>query len=355
MGANSFTIRNRGTGIRIGGGGQQPKRYEVITFQEAMAFKRRFAFPALVSVNTFASQASTVKYAEEKTNPNIAILGADENYLFTGGYSLAAGRNFSQAETERGNNVVIIGSEIKTRLFPNEDPVEKNITIGSNRFRVVGLLSEKGSSAGFGGDKVCIIPILKARQIMTMSNPSYTITVMTDNPQQSDAAVGEATALFRTIRGLKAAKENNFEITKSDAIVQTLLENIKRVTIAAMVIAAVTLIGASIGLMNIMLVSVTERTREIGIRKAIGGTPAIIRRQFLLEAVLICLIGGLAGILFGIVIGNLVAKGLGADFIIPWAWILLGVILCIGVGIISGLYPASKASKLDPVEALRYE
>ncbi len=355
MGANSFTIRNRGIGIRIGGGGQRAKRYESITYRQALAFKKKFTFPATVSVNTFASQASTVKYGSEKTNPNITILGGDENYILTGGFTLAGGRNFSQNEVDYGSNVVIIGYEIKTRLFPNADPIDKDILIGGNKFRIVGLFEEKGAGAGFGGDKMCVVPLLKARQIMTSNQPSYTITVMGSNPGQTETAIGEATSVFRNIRGLKTGLPDNFEISKSDAIVQTLLENIKWVTIGAIVIAFVTLVGASIGLMNIMLVSVTERTREIGIRKAVGGTPAIIRQQFLLEAIVICLIGGITGIVLGILIGNLVAILLGASFIVPWAWIVLGVVLCITVGIVSGFYPASKASRLDPVEALRYE
>lgn len=355
MGANSFTIRNRGIGIRIGGGGRRPKQFRSITFNEATEFKSRFTFPAIVSVNAFASGNATVKYGDEKTNPNINILGADDNYLLTGGYKLTAGRNFSQAELEFGTSVVIIGNEMKTRLFPNSDPIEKVISIGSNKFRVIGQYAEKGSSPGSSGDKICVIPLFRARQIMTNNNPSYTISVMTSTPQQSDAAIGEATALFRNIRGLKAGLDDNFEISTSDAIAQTLLENMKWVTVAAIVIGLITLVGASIGLMNIMLVSVTERTREIGIRKAIGATPTVIRRQFLIEAIVICLIGGITGIILGIIIGNLVAMLLGANFLVPWEWMTLGVVICVLVGMISGFYPASKASKLDPVESLRYE
>lgn len=355
MGANSFTIRNRGIGIRIGGGGQRPKRYKSIDYRQATAFKSNFNFPATISVNTFASFGGTAKYGNEKTNPNISVLGADENYLMSAGYKLAGGRNFSQSELEYGTSVVIIGDEIKTRLFPNADPINKIIGIGNNKFRIVGLLAAKGSSIGFGGDKICVIPLLRAKQVMTNSNPSYTISVMSDDPTQMEYAIGEATALLRNIRNLKISDENNFEITKSDAIAQTLVENLKFVRIGGIVIGAITLIGAAIALMNIMIVSVTERTREIGIRKAIGATPLVIRRQFLIEAIVICLMGGITGVFLGILIGNLLSMVMGGSFIMPWGWTILGLSLCIGVGLISGLYPAVKASKLDPVESLRYE
>ena len=206
-----------------------------------------------------------------------------------------------------------------------------------------------------GGDNTTIIPLARARAIMPATRPSYTITVMVSRPEMMDAGIGEATALFRNIRGLAVKQENNFEITKSDAIVQALMSNLAYVTMGAIVIALITLVGASIGLMNIMLVSVTERTREIGLRKAVGATPHLIRRQFLTEAIVICILGGIAGILLGLIIGNAVALVLEASFLIPWIWIVVGIGVCVIVGIISGFYPASKASKLDPVEALRYE
>src|SRR5690606_28833499 len=317
MGSNSFNIRNRGINVQIGGSGTRPKVYPSITYYQAKRFKDTYDFPGLVSISAYASSGAIVKYKSEQTNPNINILGTDENYLETGGYKLSAGRNFSLREVEFGSNVTIIGGEIKNRLFKNgEDPINEFITIGSGRYLIIGVLEDRGSSAGFGGDRTMIIPLVKARSIMAGGQPSYTITVSNSDPLRVESAIGEATATFRNIRSLRTTQENNFEITKSDAVAQVLMESMTYVTLGAVVIAIITLMGASIGLMNIMLVSVTERTREIGIRKAIGATPSVIRRQFLTEAVVICLLGGVAGVLLGIIIGNGLAVILGASFLI---------------------------------------
>lgn len=357
MGANSFSIRNRGSsGIRIGNSGTRPKTYEKIKFEEAHKFKEQFSFPNSETSLSFAvTFASSVKSATEKTNPNITVMAADANYLSTAGYKIEKGRNFNETEEQEAHSVVLIGKEITDKLFSKINPVGQTISIGSERLKVIGVLAEKGSSFGFGGDKICIVPLLKGKQYNQNSNTSYTVTVKVEDSRLLDAAIAQSIAKFRNIRKLNTKQEDNFEITQSDSLANSLISNLSFISIAGVIIGVITLIGASIGLMNIMLVSVTERTREIGIRKAIGAKVSVIRRQFLIEAIVICQLGGIAGIIFGIAIGNLTSIFIGGSFIIPWKWMGIGYALCFLVGLISGIYPAVKASKLDPVDALRYE
>jgi putative ABC transport system permease protein len=355
MGANSFTIRNRAGGIRIGGPGQRAKPFASIRYEEALEFKDSLNTPATVSVSVRTSGGATVKYNSTKTNPNINVQAVDENGLQAQGLDLILGRNLSKSEITTVSNNCIIGNELSTTLFKNESPLDKVITVGNTRLKVIGVLNAKGSSLGNNSDRTVFVPLLKGKQMNSNADPSYTITVMVPNNDLMDNIIGEATSEFRNIRKLKIKQGNNFEITKSDAVAQTLFENLAFIAIGGVAIGAITLIGASIGLMNIMLVSVTERTREIGIRKAIGANPSTIRKQFLIEAVVICLMGGALGILLGIGLGNAISLLMGGSFIVPWLFIIGGFALCVIVGVVSGYYPAKKASKLDPVEALRYE
>lgn len=356
MGSNTFSIKNRSMRVHIGGKSTKPRFHRSVTFKQAMEFKDRFTFPAITSVYTWGTGIATVKYESEKSNPNVQVLGIDDNYLQTSGQEIKEGRNFNHNEIFYGNHVTIIGSEIEKTLFKDsESPIGEIISIGNGKYKVIGVVKEKGSSMGFSGDRRCYVPITNARQYYSYPNKNFTIQVMSDNPEDMDAAIGEATGLFRIIRGDRVGEESSFEITKSDSIAQMLIDSLSYVTIAATIIGLITLIGAAIGLMNIMLVSVTERTREIGVRKALGATRRTVRNQFLVESIVIAQMGGIAGILLGIGIGNIVSLLLNGPFIVPWTWIILGIFLCFIVSLASGIIPASKAANLDPIESLRYE
>ena len=356
MGSNTFTIRNRSMRVHMGGKSTLPRNFREITWQEAQDFKSAYEFDALTSIHTTASGASTIKYGSEKTNPNISVIGSDENYVATSGNEIEKGRNISPNEVMYGSHVTVIGSGLVSKLFTSgEDPIDKIISIGPGKYRVIGVMKSKGSSMGFNPDNVCILPITNVRQAFSRSKMSFAVNVMVYDPLLLDASIGEATGVFRVIREVRPGDEDSFDIAKSDNLAEMLFDNLKYLRLAATIIGVITLIGAAIGLMNIMLVSVTERTREIGIRMAMGANRTTIRDQFLMEAIVIGQIGGLVGIILGIGIGNILSFIIGSSFIIPWAWIVLGVLLCFFVAVFSGYLPAKKAANLDPVDSLRYE
>lgn len=356
MGANTFTIRNADVNIRVGRKGKKAKSYEPISYKEAIRFKNEFNYPALTSVSTLASFSARLKFGSVKTNPNIQVFGGDENYILTSGYELEKGRNFNPAEISGSSHITLIGKDVETALFGAKgNAIDKFIKIGSGRYKVIGVLKSKGNSAGFGGDKISVIPLNTARQYFGGPDMSFTINVLTRNSLLLDILLHEAEGLFRKIRKVPVTGTSDFDIVKSDSLANMLIGNLQKVTMGATIIGLITLLGAAIGLMNIMLVSVTERTREIGIRKAMGATQVVIKNQFLIESVVICVMGGIIGILFGIIIGNFISFALDTGFFIPWFWIITGVVICILVGLLSGYLPAKRASQLDPIDSLRFE
>ena len=356
MGANTFTIESRSMRVQIGNQSYRRKNHEFISHRQAEEFKERFVFPSRVAIWTRASGSAVVKYKSYTGNPNTTVLGGDENYIFTAGYEIEKGRNFSVSEVEGNANLVLIGKDVANQAFPNkQDPINRFISVGSGRYRVIGVLKSRGQSGGMGTDRTCIIPYTNVRQYFSRPQMRYSINVMPNSAEMLEVSVSEAEGIFRLVRNLEARDESDFNITKSDQLAEMLIENLKFVTMAATFIGLITLMGAVIGLMNIMLVSVTERTKEIGTRKALGAKSKMIKRQFLYEAIVIGQMGAVVGILLGIVIGNGVSLAIGSSFIIPWKWIILGIGLCFGVGVISGYFPAVKASKLDPILALRHE
>lgn len=356
LGANTFTIQSRGMRVQVGGNRYRSKNYSYISYFQAQEFKKQFDFPADVSISVFATGTATIRYESQKSNPNVRVIGVDGNYLQTAGYDISKGRNFASQEIHSGSNVALLGNGLARKLFPGiVNPTGRIISIGTARYRVVGVLAEKGSGFGASGDRLVLLPYSNVRQVFSRPQMNFQIEVMPKSPQLLDIAVGEAEGVFRVVRGLSVTDESDFNIVKSDNLVNILLENIKYITLAATIIGFITLLGAAVGLMNIMLVTVSERTREIGVRKAMGANSRTIRQQFLIESIVIGQLGGLLGIVLGILAGNGVSALVGSSFIVPWLWIFSGVALCLFVSLVSGLMPAMQAAKLDPIESLRYE
>ena len=372
MGANAFSLRFKERNIRFGGGGNRGETKKVsrnslqskassegkiITFDEARSFKKRYIFPAVVGIALPGPGGIIVNTDNKKTNPDVRVIGGDENYLALNGYELSYGRNFTDADVESGSSVCVIGNAIAEKLFGENigKAIDRIITVANNKYRVIGILKDKGSSAFMNADKVIITTYNNIRRIYGTENKSYNIAVMVNDMKLMDVAIGEAKGTFRPVRKLDVKEDDNFYVDKSDSIAQSLMKNLGFLQYATMAIALITLIGAAIGLMNIMLVAVNERTKEIGLIKSLGGKAAEIRAQFLWESILISLMGAIVGIVAGILFGNIVALLLKTGFVVPWAWVVTGVIVCSLVGLLAGLYPAYKAARLDPIVALRYE
>ena len=372
MGSNAFSIRykertigfghrNRATTSKSSKKNLKERKSSLglpITYEEARQFQERFSFPgSKVSMGLRGASSIVVNTAREKTNPEVNVFGGDENYLELNGYKIDYGRNFIASELTSGLNVCMIGSGVAERLFKDNKAkaIDATVRVDHIPYRVIAVLEDKGSSAFFNTSKVVVIPLNNVRRLYATQNTSYNIAVKVDDLKKMEPAVGEAKAVFRPVRKLSVKDADNFYIDKSDSIAEALLTNLGFLETGTIGIAFITLIGAAIGLMNIMLVAVNERTKEIGLAKALGATASGIRTQFLFESVIISLMGAFAGILSGVLLGNVVAVLLHTGFVVPWGWVIAGVFVCFVVGLIAGLYPAVKASRLDPIVALRYE
>lgn len=357
LGVNTFDIyskRNRG-GNR---GGVKEKPQAPLKLKEAQRFIDNYKIPSNVSLSTSVTGIAEVKRLSEKTNPNVWIQGANDEYIALEGLNIEKGRNFSIIETQYGTNVAIIGVDIVKALYKdNDDPLKSEISILGGKYKVIGVLEEKGQIGGGSSvDNSVLIPILNASKVASGRILRYNISVGITDATQMEMAMGEATAVMRKIRHDRLGEIDSFELAKSETLADTLSNITDGLRIGGFIIGFITLLGAAIALMNIMLVSVTERTREVGVRKALGATPLRIRQQFIIEAILVCMMGGVAGVVFGVGIGGVVSGAMGGSgFVIPWTWVFTGLVICVLVGVISGYWPASKAAKLDPIESLRFE
>ena len=368
MGANAFSIRFKESNVHFGGRGnevtktqrgQKEKKSNLnkyILKNDAEYFKENFKFPAQVSIYLRGPNSQECRYQDKKTNPVVNIWGGDENYLAVNAFTIVEGRNLNNLDVNSGRSVCLIGNNVAVKLFGNnpEKCVDKIIRVGGMPYRVIGLLKSKGSSAMLRQDDVIITSYNNAKRLRN-SAKSILIGIMVDNVTQLEPAVGESTSVFRAVRKLQPTDTDNFVIEKSDKFAEMFISLLSGITGSAGAIGMITLIGAAIGLMNIMLVAVNERTREVGLIKAIGGKSKNVRQQFLFESMIISLMGALCGIILGVLVGNLFASFMNTGFVVPWAWVIGGIVICSIVGLAAGIYPAMKAAKLNPINALRYE
>ncbi|WP_264534767.1 ABC transporter permease [Flavobacterium sp. N1736] len=356
MGANTFNINQYENTVKNRGGNEREVINPIISYPEAVAFKNKYKYPfTQTSLSFTATTTAEVKFLDKKTDPEITIVGVDEHFISNSGLETTLGRSFNQFDIDNNTYSCVVGSDFEKGLLKDVNPIDKIISIRGARFKVIGVLKEKGSTFGHSQDLRVLIPIQVARSLFTAPSINYTMSVMVAKKELLDEAVDNATSTMRRVRKLSPVRDNNFGIGRSDDLINRILGITKYLGWASWIISIITILGSSIALMNIMIVSVTERTREIGVRKALGATKVTISVQFFIETLLIGQIGGLVGIVLGILIGFGFAAAMSFAFVIPWMAIFAAFATSFMVAIVSGLYPAIKASQLDPIEALRYE
>jgi putative ABC transport system permease protein len=356
MGANTFNINQYENTSRRRGGGEREIINPIISYPEAVAFKNKYNYPLTeTSLSFTATSTAEVKYEALKTDPEINVLGVDEHFLTNSGLETDMGRNFTNFDISNNTYTCVVGSDFKKGILKDVNPIGKTISIRGAKFKVIGMLKEKGSTFGNSQDLRVLIPIQVARSLFTAPNINYTLSVMVGKKELLDQAIDNANSTMRRVRKLSPIKDNNFAIVRSDDLINRIMSITQYLGLAAWLIGIITILGSSIALMNIMIFSVTERTREIGVRKALGAKKSTIAFQFFIETLLIGQIGGLVGIIFGILIGFGFATVMNFVFVIPWGAMIAAFIVSFIVALVSGLYPAIKSANLDPIEALRYE
>ncbi len=354
LGANSFQFQ-KFPAINFSNPWVRFRNRRDITYAQSARFKEMMQGTADVSL-ALRRGGRRVTYLDRQTNPNVGLIGADENFVPSRNYEISAGRNIAVEDVALGRAVVLLGDDIVKRLFPGEEAIGRAVRIDGQSYTIVGLLAPKGSSFGQSQDNVAITSIT---QYLEAAGGSSWRSVSINVQATSQATLADtqdiAIGLMRIVRGLAPELPNDFEVFSNDSLIESFNNVAGVVAVGAFVISAIALLAAGVGVMNIMLVSVTERTKEIGIRKSIGAKKRNILTQFLIEAVVLSMLGGLAGVLCGVVGGNIGAKMLSADAVFPWAWATVSLGVCSAIGIGFGFYPAWKAASLDPIEALRYE
>lgn len=342
--------------VRINDGWWNYRDRPRIDYRQARRFKILMESDSDAVVCIYLADGGEIaRYKDRKTNRSMKVIGTNENYLECFPVELESGRNLTTEDVEFNRTVTVIGAEVVKALFPHEDPLGKQISQRGTRYTVVGVLTEKGQSFGSNPDKMIMIPVTRFLSLRAQRYTSLDLAVKSPGVDQMETYQDQAIGLLRVVRGLEPEDPNNFEVTSNDAI-QDMFDKIAvMIGTGGLIISAIALVTAGVGVMNIMLVSVTERTREIGIRKSIGARSKDILKQFLLEAVFLSEVGGVLGIVIGIVGGNIIASQMEVAMIFPWFWTTVAIVTCSAIGIVFGMYPAYKAAKLHPIDALRFE
>jgi putative ABC transport system permease protein len=358
LGSNIIQVGKNPMGISSDGANR--RRFENrrdITLPNALRFVQLIeGYTDVVCLKAFNNEGVVqATYENRKTSPGLSFGGSNEHFLIANQYSIGIGRNLTPADVELARPVIIIGQTIVSRLFPNETPLGKLVKVSGKTYTVIGTFAERGSSFGNSQDDILIIPITRFAIDFGRSRRSISIAIQAPSQDRYNETLDKIVTAMRIVRGLRPEQENDFEIYSNDSLISAFAKVADAISAGAFVISAIALLAAGVGIMNIMLVSVTERTKEIGIRKSIGARKISILTQFLIESVAISVVGGLVGILLGVGAGNALALLLSASVVFPWGWAIAGLLVCCGIGVGFGFYPAWKAAALDPIEALRYE
>jgi len=354
LGASTFTI-TRFPSVNFGPLDPSIRNRPPITYEQVERLERSLSLPATISpVEDF--RLGRVTYRGEQTDPNIILLGTDEDFLDNFSWELSEGRFITEMDVLYGRPVAVLGNDVTEELFANETPIGKTVRFDGHRYEVIGVLKRKGNFLGFSLDNRIYTPITRGFTLYGQSNRNIaSSSVRAVNARQFMAVREEVIGKFRTVRKVPPGKDNNFELSTNDTMQSAFEAFTGTLTLGGAVIGFIALIAAGVGIMNIMLVSVTERTREIGVRKSVGAKRRDIMRQFLIEAFVLCQIGGLVGILLGLVVGNIVALYFDIRAAFPWGWAIAAVAVVSAISLLFGGYPAFKAARLDPIESLRYE
>src|ERR1700726_1776688 len=358
LGSNIFQFAKYPANVSAGG--NIKKKYlnrRNITFQQALHYQRLMEGNAReICLKCFGYELKGQAVCNGvKTTPSLLIVGTNRSFLTANAYTLGYGPNLNDEDVDLARNVIVIGKAIEKRLFPHESPIGKVIRMSGHTYTVIGVLAEKGTSFGQNQDDICFMPITRFFENYGEANRTVNIATQPFSTELYSRTLDKGISAMRIARGLGANQENDFEIYTNDSLKSAFISVAGVVRIGAFVVSFIALVAAGIGIMNIMLVSVTERTKEIGVRKSIGARRRDILHQFLTEAVFISEAGGVIGIILGIIVGDLLAIWLKVDLIFPYGWAIAGLVVCSVIGIGFGLYPAYRAASLDPIEALRYE